>query len=123
MGKKKHDSKDIRQRHQEGGADEQGAAARRGGVVHAQELDAVRRLAGRAPASRRLSHIRVPVPPVPLREPGRSTEIQRRRRYLPPDLRVDPAFIVDSNRWHTWRQTEEDSRRHAGFLGNRDFPV
>jgi hypothetical protein len=34
----------------------------------------------------RLSHhLRVHVPHVPLREPGRSAEIRCRRRYLPPD--------------------------------------
>jgi hypothetical protein len=37
-------------------------------------------------------------------------------------LRVDPAFAVDSDSWHSWHGTEEDPRRVAGFLGDRDFP-
>jgi hypothetical protein len=45
----------------------------------------------------RLRHLQLPIPLVPLREPERSIEIRRRQRYLPPDLCVDPAFVVDSN--------------------------
>jgi hypothetical protein len=59
---------------------------------------------------------------VPARQPYRSPENRRRRRYLPPDLHADPVFAVDSNSWHNWRQTEEAPRRQAVFLSNRDFP-
>jgi hypothetical protein len=45
----------------------------------------------------RLSHLRVPIPPVPPRKLDRSAEIRCRRQYLPPDLHADPAFAVDSN--------------------------
>jgi hypothetical protein len=55
-----------------------------------------------------LSYCRVSVPPVPHREPERSTEIRRVRRYLPPDLRDDPTFDVESNQWNTWCKTEEE---------------
>nr|XP_051202194.1 uncharacterized mitochondrial protein AtMg00810-like [Lolium perenne] len=49
----------------------------------------------------RLSYLRVPVPPLPPREPERSAEIGHRRRYLPSDLRADPAYVIDSNTWRT----------------------
>jgi hypothetical protein len=50
-----------------------------------------------------------------------SLEIQRWHRYLPSALRHDPAFSVDSDLWHTWCEIEEDLRRKAGFLGDRDY--
>jgi hypothetical protein len=108
-GKEEARLRGIWQHHQEGGADEQGAAARRGGAAHEPELDACHswrdvHLPG---GGWRLSHLRVPVPPVPLREPERSAEIRRRRRYLSPDLRADLAFAIDSN---SWRETEEEGK-------------
>jgi hypothetical protein len=40
----------------------------------------------------------------------------RRSRYLPPDLRFDPAYAIDSDSWRTHRESEKDPRRKAGFL-------
>nr|XP_051205654.1 actin cytoskeleton-regulatory complex protein pan-1-like [Lolium perenne] len=65
---------------------------------------------------------RVPVPPVPMREPDRSAEIRRRRRYLPPDLHSDPAYAIESDSWRTWLLSERGRRRRAGFMGDMDFP-
>jgi hypothetical protein len=71
----------------------------------------------------RLSHRRVPVlHPLPSGEPERTAEIRLKRRYLPEDLRADPAYAIDSDRWHTWRQIETEKRGVAGFLGDRDYP-
>lgn len=70
----------------------------------------------------RLSWRRVPIPPLPAAEPARTAEIKRRRRYLPADLREDPAYAVGSARWDCFRRVEKDKRRIAGFLGDRDFP-
>jgi hypothetical protein len=61
----------------------------------------------------------MPVPPVPARQPYRSPENRRRRRYLPPDLPADPAYAIDSD---TRRESEKDLRRRASFLCDRDFP-
>jgi hypothetical protein len=61
------------------------------------------------PGGWRLSCHRVPIPPVPAHEPDRSAEIRRRRRYLPPDLRADPAYAIDSPSWRTYLSTETDS--------------
>ena len=74
------------------------------------------------PGGWRLSYRRVPVPPVPAREPDRSAEIRRRRRYLPLDLRADPAYDIDSDNWHSYLEDERNPRRRAGFMGDRDFP-
>nr|XP_051229039.1 uncharacterized protein LOC127346821 [Lolium perenne] len=74
------------------------------------------------PGGWRLSYRRVPVPPVPTREPDRTAEIRRRRRYLPPDLRADQAYAIGSESWRTYLSTERDRRRRAGFMGDRDFP-
>jgi hypothetical protein len=74
------------------------------------------------PGGWRLSCRRVPIPPVPAREPERTKEIRRRRRYLPADLRADPAYAIDSESWRTYLSTETDSRRRAGFMGDRDYP-
>jgi hypothetical protein len=74
------------------------------------------------PSGWRLSYLREPVPHVPACEPNRSAEIRRRRRYLPSDLRVDPAYTIDSDTWRTFREFEKDPRRRAGFLGDRNFP-
>jgi hypothetical protein len=49
-------------------------------------------------------------------------EIQCKRSYLPPDLRIDPAYAVDSDRWLTYSRIKTDPRRKAGFLGDRDYP-
>jgi hypothetical protein len=51
-----------------------------------------------------------------------SSEIQRRRLYLPPNHHAAPAYAIDSDTWRTWRETEKDLRRMAGFLGDMDFP-
>jgi hypothetical protein len=56
------------------------------------------------------------------RRPERSAEIRCRRGYLLPDLHIDPAYAIDSDTWRTWRETEKDLKRRAGFLGDRDFP-
>ncbi|KAK1685254.1 hypothetical protein QYE76_046102 [Lolium multiflorum] len=50
------------------------------------------------PGGWRLSCRRVPIPPVPAREPDRTAEIRRRRRP-PADLRADPAYAIDSELW------------------------
>ncbi|KAK1644705.1 hypothetical protein QYE76_062510 [Lolium multiflorum] len=74
------------------------------------------------PGGWRLNCRRVPVPPVPTREPDRTVEIQRRRQYLPPDLRADPAYAIDSESWCTYLSTERGRSRRAGFMDDRDFP-
>jgi hypothetical protein len=57
------------------------------------------------------------IPPVPRRESERSAEIRRGRRYLPLDLRDNPAFP-----WSQINDTHDARpRRKAGFLGDRDF--
>jgi hypothetical protein len=62
------------------------------------------------------------VPPLHLHELERSTEIRRRRKYVPQDHHADPSFVVDSGLLHTWRETERHPRRKAGFVGDRDYP-
>jgi hypothetical protein len=66
----------------------------------------------------RLSYHWVHVPSVPRRKAERTSEIWRKQLYLPTDLRDDPAFIVGSNQWHTWRHTEEDPRRKEAFIAD-----
>ncbi|KAK1679789.1 hypothetical protein QYE76_040637 [Lolium multiflorum] len=91
--------------------------------AHALQLDAVRGLEGHAPAWRRLAarYLRV-LSRWCLRASERSAEIRHRRWYLPSDLHADPAYAIDSNTWRTWRKTEKDPRRMAGFLGDIEFP-
>ncbi|KAK1601127.1 hypothetical protein QYE76_007888 [Lolium multiflorum] len=87
------------------------------GEGDARQMDAVR---GPAAAGGRRLLPPGPIPPVSARAP--IGEIRRRRRYLPPDLRADPAYAIDSESWRTYLSTETDSRRRAGFMGDRDFP-
>ena len=55
------------------------------------------------------------MPAVPL--PGRQLdrEITRRRRLLPPALRNDPAYAVDSPHWEQWFKDEHEERRRSYF--------
>jgi hypothetical protein len=46
-----------------------------------------------------LSSGRVPFPPVPPRDPEQTMEIQCRWSYVPVDLRANPAYAIDSDRW------------------------
>jgi hypothetical protein len=68
------------------------------------------------------SYLRVHVLPMPLREPEMTAEIGHRWKYLLPDLHADPTFIMNSDLWLTWHNTEKNLRRKAGFLGDQDYP-
>nr|XP_051211107.1 uncharacterized protein LOC127328553 [Lolium perenne] len=90
-----------------------------GRLMHDKWMPCERWAGVQLPGGWRLSCRRVPIP---AREPDRTAEIRRRRRYLPPDLCDDPAYAIDSGSWRTYLSTETDKRRRAGFMGDRDFP-
>jgi hypothetical protein len=62
----------------------------------------------------------VPVPPVPRRGRERRDEIQRRQAILPPDLRDDPAFDMDS-KWWDRPAYEPCPRRRSSLLGDAEY--
>jgi hypothetical protein len=62
----------------------------------------------------------VPVPPVPRRGRQRRDEIWHRRAILPPDLRDDPAFDMDSEWWDRLAY-EPCLRRRSGLLGDAEY--
>jgi hypothetical protein len=62
--------------------------------------------------------MRVPVPPVPREGKERVLEIRRRHALLPPSLRRDPAFAIESGAWDTFARWEWNAERRAGYLGN-----
>jgi hypothetical protein len=64
---------------------------------------------------------RVAVPPVPRKGRVRREEIRRHRLILPPDLREEPAFALDSDMWDKFRMLEWDALRHADFLDDSKF--
>jgi hypothetical protein len=55
---------------------------------------------------------------VPLFVPERHKEIPQRRVVLPPDLRVDPAYAINSPMWDDYLQHETEKWRVMGFLGD-----
>jgi hypothetical protein len=65
-----------------------------------------------------LNSMRVPVPPVPREGKERVLEIRRRHALLPPTLRRDPAFTIESGAWDTFARWEWNAERRAGYLGN-----
>jgi hypothetical protein len=72
------------------------------------------------PGGWHLNARRVPVPPVPHHGRAHCDEIWRRRAILPPDLRDDPAFDMDSEWWD--HPTDEPCpRRRSGILGDVEY--
>jgi hypothetical protein len=63
---------------------------------------------------------RMPVPSVPRRGQERWDKIQRRRAILPPNLREDPVFAMDSE-WWDCPAYEPCLRRRSGLLGNAEY--
>jgi hypothetical protein len=55
---------------------------------------------------------------VPLSVPERHKEITRRRVVLPPDLRVESAYAINSLMWDEYLQHETEKWRVMGFLGD-----
>jgi hypothetical protein len=48
-------------------------------------------------------------------------EVRRHRAILPPDLREDPVYVLNSYNWISFGAREFDSRRQAGYLGDVDY--
>jgi hypothetical protein len=69
---------------------------------------------------RHLNARRVPIPPVPRRGQERRDEIRHRRAILPPDLRDDPAFDMDSE-WWDHPAYEPCLRRRSGLLSHAEY--
>jgi hypothetical protein len=61
------------------------------------------------------------VPPVPREGQDRVLEIHRRRALLPPALRRDPAFAIESGAWDTFARWERNTERRAGYLGDTNW--
>jgi hypothetical protein len=68
-----------------------------------------------------LNSRRVPVSPVPREGRERHDEVRRHRAILPPDLREDPVYVLNSYNWISFGAREFDSRRQAGYLGDVDY--
>jgi hypothetical protein len=63
---------------------------------------------------------RVSIPPVPRRGQERHDKIRRRWAILPPDLREDPAFAMDSE-WRDCPAYEPCPRCRPGLLGDTEY--
>jgi hypothetical protein len=72
------------------------------------------------PGSWHLDAKRVPEPLVPRHGQERRDEIRRRRAILPPDLREDPAFTMDS-KWWDRPAYEPCPRRRSGLLSDAEY--
>jgi hypothetical protein len=68
-----------------------------------------------------LNSRRVPVPPVPRRGQEQVLKIRRRRALLPPTLRRDPAFAIESSAWDTFGRWEWNTEQRADYLGDTDW--
>ena len=60
-------------------------------------------------------------PPVPRSGRERRDEVRRRRAVLPPDLREDPAYALNSYNWISFGAWEFDARRRAAYLADVDY--
>jgi hypothetical protein len=65
-----------------------------------------------------LNSRRVPVPLVPPGGQEWVLKIRRRRALLPPALRRDPAFAIESGAWDMFGRWEWNAERRAGYLGD-----
>jgi hypothetical protein len=72
------------------------------------------------PGGWHLNAKRVPIPLVPHRGRAQRDEIRRRWAILPPDLRDDPAFDMDSE-WWDCPAYEPCPRRRSGLLGDAEY--
>ncbi|MBS2180363.1 hypothetical protein KFZ29_25365, partial [Salmonella enterica subsp. enterica serovar Typhimurium] len=48
-------------------------------------------------------------------------EVRRRRAILPPDLREDPTYALNSYNWISFGTWEFDARRRAAYLADVDY--